>query len=350
MTRRTRTILSLAVVSIVILTLLFVNRSRLAAGAERMTAKLPVVSVTRAMRASVPFRLSSIGVLQASRDVPVIAETQGKVLSRYVDVGDVVRKGDPLVKVDTLLKYAAFIAAKTAFVKSENDLKRFTALHTQGNLSDNELELAALNARSVEAQYLVAKRQYEDALICAPVSGEIAERSVDAGMMVAPGMSVATIVNIAQLKVIVGVAESQISHVHKGMRVAVSVDAHAGRIYEGTVSHIAPKASESLLFPVEIVIANDPGHSLRAGMTAHIEFNHTATGEVLLVPRIALVGSARGGKIYVVENGIVHVRSITAGNEYGNDIEVLSGLREGDVVVTVGTNTIQDGVAVAVAP
>jgi RND family efflux transporter MFP subunit len=288
-------------------------------------------------------------VLQAYNDVPVIAETQGKILSCYTDVGDYVRSGDPIVKVDTLLKYAAFVAAKTAYVKAENDLTRFKTLYNQGNLSGNELELAVLNFRSTEAQYLVAKRQYEDATIYAPISGEIAERTVNVGMMVVPGAQVATIVDVARLKATITVSENKVSKIKKGMRASVFTEAYPGNNFNGLVKYIGPKAGESLLFPVEIVISNNRQYPLKAGMTAHISLNETMADHALLIPRIALLGSVREGKIYIVENNIARIRQVTVGNEYDSYVEILSGLQEGDAVITVGTNTVRDGVQVTVA-
>ncbi len=343
MKTRTSLLLISAAGAAAIITLLFINRSRLDAGAERIAVKPSSVSVAAATRKAVPVRLTSVGVLQAYSDVPIIAETQGKVLRRYADVGDHVRAGAPIVAVDTLLKYAAFVAAKTAYVKAESDLARFTALHEQGNTSNSELEVAALNVRSFEAQYLVARRQYEDAVICAPISGEIAERNVDVGMMVTPGASIAVIVDVSRLKITIAVSEHVISRITKGMHVSASVDAYAGERFAGIVQSVAPKAGESLLFPVTIVIPNNRVFPLKAGMTARITFDDVTAGTPMLIPRTALLGSAREGQVFVVRDGVAHVRSVAVGGEYGADIEVLSGLADGDKVVTAGKTTIRDG-------
>jgi RND family efflux transporter MFP subunit len=200
----------------------------------------------------------------------------------------------------------------------------------------------------VEAQYLVAKRQYEDAIICAPISGEIAERTVNKGMMVAPGAQVATIVDVVRLKATISVAENKISQIKKGMQVSASVEAYPGRTFNGIIKYIGPKAGESLLFPVEIIIPNNRQYPLKAGMTARINLNVTAAYTALLIPRIALLGSMRDAKVYVVENNIAHIRQITVGNEFDFNIEILSGIKEGDAVITVGTNTVRDGATVTI--
>jgi membrane fusion protein, multidrug efflux system len=348
MKSRTQLLLLIAAVAAAIVVLLFVNKSRLDASADRIDAKPAAVTVVRATRQVVPVHLSSIGVLRAYSDVPVIAETQGKVLKRYVDVGDVIRAGAPIVKVDTLVKYAAFVAAKTAYAKAKSDLARFKALHDEGNTSNSEVELAELNVRSAEAQYQVARRQYEDADICAPISGEVAERSVDVGMMVTPGATIAVVVDVSRLKITIAVSENDISRIRKGMSVSATLDAYPGTRFSGIVQFIAPKASESLLFPVQIVIPNNRQFPLKAGMTARITFDMVTEEHALLIPRTALVGSAREGKVFVVENNIACLRSVTVGGEYGLDVAVRTGLSEGERVVTVGKNTIRAGAPVTI--
>jgi RND family efflux transporter MFP subunit len=348
MKTKTQLLLLAALAAAVIVTLLVINKSRLDASATRIDAPPATVTVTEAIRRAVPMHMSSVGVIHAYQDVPVIAETQGKVLRRYVDVGEYIHTGAPLFKVDTLLKYAAFVAAKAAYAKAESDLLRFTALHEQGNTSNNELELVALNVRAAEAQYEVARRQYEDAIIRAPISGEIAERSVDVGMMVTPGASVAVLVDVSRLKITLAVAENIIPRIKKGMTVSAAVEAYPGTKFTGIVQYIGPKAGESLLFPVQCIIPNSRQFPLKAGMTARITFSCAASGHALLIPRTALVGSAREGTVFVVNGNVAHLRSVTVGSEYGAEIEVLSGIAEGDRVVTVGKNTIRDGAPVTI--
>lgn len=327
---------------------LFINKSRLDANTEHIAAKPAAISVAQAVRKSIPLQLSSIGVLRAYNDIPVIAETQGKVLRRFVDVGDHVRAGDPIVKVDTLLKYATYVAAKTVYVKAESDLARFKALHAQGNISISELELAGLNSKSAHAQYLVAKRQYEDADICAPISGEIAERAVDVGMIVSAGAVIASIVDVSRLKITITVAENIVSRIKKGMAVTATVEAFPGAAFEGIVMYVGPKANESLLFPIEIVIPNSRKFPLKPGMTASIVFTSVTAAQTLMIPRASLVGSAREASVFLVANNRVHLRSVSIGREYGFDVEVLSGIVSGDSVVVVGKNTVHDNAPVTI--
>jgi membrane fusion protein, multidrug efflux system len=332
----------------VILSILFFNKSRLDASTERISMNPSTVSVARAVRQAVQLQLNTVGVLQAYSDVPVIAETQGKVLQCYVHVGDYVHAGTPILKVDTLLKYAAFVAAKTAYAKAELDLARFKSLHEQNNVSSNDLELATLNFRSAEAQYFVAKRQYEDAVIRAPIAGEIAEHTVHVGMMVAPGASVATIVDVSRLKTTIAVAENKIARIKKGMQVSIALATYPGVRFYGTVKYIGPKASDALLFPVEIQVPNNNQYPLRAGMTAAISINEALGETALLIPRVALLGSSRQGKVYVIENNCARLRSVAVRDEVGELVEIVSGLREGESVVTIGTNTIRDGAQVLI--
>ncbi len=343
---RMKILLVLTVVAAAIGTLLFVNRERLSASAGVVSAKPSVVTVVAARTRPVPLDFSGVGVLKAVNDVPVIVETQGRVIKRYVDVGMHVHAGQPMFKVDTLLKYAAFTSAFATYAKAKSDLARFGVLREQGNLSSNDLELAELNCKSAEAEYLVAKRQYEDATIRAPIAGVVADRSLDVGMMVMPGIPIATIVDISRLKLTASVPENVVIRMRRGGSVSLAVDALPGTVFPGRISFIGPKAGEALLFPVEVVVANTPGCTLKAGMTGRARFYDSSATAVLVIPRLALIGSAREGVVYVLEESRIHRRTITVGGEHDGVVEVIAGLKDGERVVTIGKNTIRDGAVV----
>lgn len=340
--------LSLFGIASVIGALLLNNKATLDSKVEAAVFRPVAVSVATATRKKIHRELKTIGVIQAYRDVPIIAETQGRVLEKYAELGDHLAPGAPIVKVDTLLKYAACIAAKVNYEKAKKDVERYEALHREGNVSTADLESTVLALRAMEAQYLVAKRQYEDAIIRTPIAGIIAERNVDVGMMVQQGMSVATVVDISRLKVSVSVAEKDASKLKKGSIVEISTDVYPGVTFEGRANFVGPKSSESRMFPVEIVIPNSAAYPLKAGMMAHVVFPSIEERRALVVPRLALVESSRRAHVYVVENDAVHLRTILTGTEFNTDIEVLEGLQEGETVVVSGQQNLRDSTRITI--
>ncbi|HYD92186.1 MAG TPA: efflux transporter periplasmic adaptor subunit, partial [Flavobacterium sp.] len=119
--------------------------------------------------------------------------------------------------------------------------------------------------------------------------------------------------------------------------------------FKGKITFIAPKADESLNFPVEIEIANTEGSELKAGMYGSAIFGKgKAQQSVLTVPRTAFVGGVGNNQIFVVKDSVAQLAKVTSGRIFGEEVEILDGLKEGDVVVTSGQINLQDGTKVSV--
>jgi RND family efflux transporter MFP subunit len=159
-------------------------------------------------------------------------------------------------------------------------------------------------------------------------------------------MSVGNIVDISRLKVKVNVSERDVVRLRAGELVTIKSDVYHGVTYSGRVETIGAKGDEAHTYPVEIYVTNDPRSPLKAGMFARVEFTSLSGQELLTLPRIALLGSARDAKVYVVENGIARLRNIVVGAEFGSYASIVSGLSPGERVVINGQNTLFDGVAV----
>jgi RND family efflux transporter MFP subunit len=114
--------------------------------------------------------------------------------------------------------------------------------------------------------------------------------------------------------------------------------------YGGTVTFIAPKADNSLNFPIEIEIASNPGNQLKAGMYGTAVFSFGNTAPVIVIPRTAFVGSVSTNQVFVVENGnTARLRKVIAGRVLGDKVEVLQGLNEGETIITSGQINLSDG-------
>ena len=106
--------------------------------------------------------------------------------------------------------------------------------------------------------------------------------------------------------------------------------------FSGRVSFIAPKADNSLNFPVEIEVSNNTGNPLRAGMYGTAIFDFPQQNASLTVPRTAFVGSVNSNKVYVLEGNKAIERRVTAGRTFGERVEILDGLKAGETVITSG--------------
>lgn len=331
-----------------IVAILFYNKSKLEAKASKTGIDFFYVSTQEVGQEKISEDISLVGTITANNDVNIVSETQGKVIGVETKVGDYKSSGSVLIQVDDELKKAGLMSAEANYEKAKKDYERFQTLYKQKATTDAQLDAAKLAYSSAEASYIIAKRQFNDTKIKTPISGVVTARNVDMGSMVQPGMVIANVVDISKLKVKINVAESDAFKLKVGDSVDVTTDVYPGVTFNGKVETISAKADEAHTYPVEIVIVNENNHPLKAGMFARVGFNTLIGKESLVIPRAALVGSVKNPKVFVVENGFAKQRDVVLGVAAGTDVQVLSGLKENESIVTNGQNNLTDGAKVKV--
>lgn len=327
------------------------NGSQTPGSAKSGIATAYSVSVVTASKQNVVNNFSLIGTIVANNDVVIISETSGRVVKVNAEVGEFKTAGSVLVEVDAELKEANFKTAEMSYQKAKNDLERFESLLKENSISQSQIEQARWSYQAAEAQYIVARRQLKDTKITTPISGIVTSRMVDVGSMVmgAPQATViANVVDISRLKVKISVSEKDVFKLSVGDNVEVTTDIYPGVVFEGRVATIAAKGDEAHTYPVEVRIENSKQHPLKAGMFGRVNFSLKNQKNNIIIPREAIVGSIRDAKVYVVDSGIAKLRSVSVGTENGTNVEIVSGLQEGETVVVYGKNNLKDNAAVVV--
>ena len=308
------------------------------------------VSVIPAARKDVTDSFSQVGTIVAYNDVAVVSETSGRVVKVDAEVGDYKKAGAVLVEVDSELKEAAYKAANVTYEKAKKDLERYEALYKEGSISDTQIEQARWSAQTAESQYIVARRQLNDTKITTPISGIVTARYVNVGTMVmgAPqATTIANVVDISQLKVKVNVAEKDVIRLKVGEKVDVTTDVFPSDVFTGSIFSISSKGDDGHTYPVEVVLKNSK-QQLKAGMFGRVMFTPKSAGNLIVIPREAIVGSIKDASIYVVTNNVAKIRPVVVGKEAGTNIEILSGLQEGEQVVINGQNNLSDNAPVII--
>jgi membrane fusion protein, multidrug efflux system len=308
------------------------------------------VSVVTAMKKDVTDSFSQVGTIVAYNDVAILSETSGRVVKVRAEVGDYKPAGSVLVEVDSELREAAYKTANVTYEKAKKDLDRYEALYKEGSISDSQIEQARWSFQVAEAQYIVARRQLNDTKITTPISGIITARYVNIGTMVmsAPAATViANVVDISRLKVKVTVAEKDVIRLKVGEKVDVTTDVYPGSVFTGSIFSISSKGDDGHTYPVEVVLKNSK-LQLKAGMFARVMFMPKSSGNLIVIPRESIVGSLKDATVYVINNNVAKLRSVVVGKEIGKNVEILSGLQEGELVVLNGQNNLSDGASVIV--
>lgn len=346
--KRTKLISGVLIAFAVIVLVLLNNRSKMQARSKTDEVRFLPVTTEPVAREKLSETVSLVGTITANNDVAILSETQGKVVKVLASVGDYLNAGDTIVQVDDELKRASYATAEVNYEKANKDMERYELLVKDSSVSDTQLEAARLAFKTAEAQYIIARRQYNDTKIKSPISGVLSARPVDIGTMVQDKSMVANVVDISRLKVKLNVSEQDVFRMKVGDKVEVETDVYPGVTFEGTVSTISSKADDAHTYPVEVVLGNNPKHPLKSGMFGRVNFVSIQDHESVVIPRQALIGSTKKPQVYVVANGIARLRDIVAGPQVGTNLEVLSGLKESESIVVSGQNNLKDSVAVTV--
>ncbi len=332
------------------------------ADAAKAQASATPVELAAAAIADIEETISAVGTVEAMRDVMVSSETAGRVIAVNVNVGDFVRKGQTLVQVDAELKEVAvqqaraqLLAAKTNMEKAKKDFERTETLFASGDVADVEREGYRLAYHSAEAQYQsavagarYAGRQLADTRIASPVNGLVASRRVETGEMVTPGRDVANIVDIASVKVGLSIPEDDVVKLRVGQKTTVKIDAYPGEQFEGKVHTISAKSGSpnGHSYPVEILIQNRQASPLKVGMFARVDIRASAASGVVTIAKEALLEENGKTSVFVAENGLARSRPVKIGLQGETLVQVLDGIRKGDLVVTFGHKTLKDGATI----
>ena len=287
------------------------------------------------------------GSFEPQRENRIAAETSGKVVFVGVQEGDVVRAGQVLARVDNATIQLQIEAAQVQLDGIMADVDRYSALAKAEAVPGVNLEKALIQKRSLEVQLKTLRDQLARTTLTAPFSGVVTQRFFDLGSVLAPGAALVQLADISGLKLTIAVPEKEVLLFRPGQPMKVAVDAYPGVGFPGKVNLVGVQADAAHNFPVEVLLSNSAAHPLKAGMFGTLEFQHEVKKAVPALPRSALVGTTKEPRVYVVENGKALLRNLVLGGASDDYYEVLSGLQEGDQVVTSGQINLSDGAAVA---
>lgn len=210
-----------------------------------------------------------------------------------------------------------------------------------------DFEQARIGIRQAEAALDLANLQLAETTIEAPFDGVVTELFIEEGSRVGPQTSVLRLVS-KELEAVVDVQESLISQVEAGQSASLQVTAYPNQDFPGVVTSVAPTADpETRTFPVKVTPSKG-AELLRGGMFAEVTILAQEKTNTLLVPRAAVVQDGSDPYVYVVRGDVAERQPVTTGLFDTDRVEILAGLKEGDVVVTAGQPNLSEGVGVVV--
>jgi RND family efflux transporter MFP subunit len=342
------TIVAVVLVFAGMVALLVANKKKIAdetAAIVGMDSHIPVQTIKVTTEAfSVNF--ASNGIAQAVKELNFVSNTQGRVVKIMAEKGDKVHQDQVLLKVDSELLEADYTAAKAAYEQMMLDEQRFTRSKEAGGVTQQQLDNIRTQLLAAESRMARARRMMEDATVKAPIAGTINMRYVEEGSLIAPNVPLFDIVSDSRLKVTCNVPESKVRLLSEGQTVTATTSTLPGKTFTGTIGFIGVKTDRGLNYPIEIIL--DENEELLIGMYMKVQFAADEQHSAILIPRKAIVGSAKSADVYTVADGKAYRHEVTLGKMVGNRVEVLSGLSDGDEVIVAGIMNIADGTEVTV--
>jgi RND family efflux transporter MFP subunit len=291
--------------------------------------------------------VTAAGSLSSRNSSVLSSKVMGRVVHLSVQEGDHVAAGKLLIKLDSGEITAQAIMAQATYNNARLQYNRIKSLYDATASTQMEMEQATLGFENAQAGLQAAKAMESYTIITAPISGQIVEKRINVGEMALPGQPLIKIEDNRNLRLEVTVKEQDILFIQPGKPVKVRIDAMPGAEISGTVSQVVQASDvRTHSFIVKIYIPANKG--LVTGMYGKAYFP-VGKREAILVPKSAVVEMSGVTGVYLVsaERGAMF-QMIQVGEEHGNFVEVLTGLKKGDRVISDKHLGILDGKQVAV--
>lgn len=288
------------------------------------------------------------GVIDADENIIVYGEESGKVISLYVEVGDRVRAGQLLARIDDTKTKANLAQAEANLSLAKVNYDRQLALYNQQVIAKAQFDAAESQYKQAKAQYDFNKKKHDNTYLRSPINGSVGARLIKKGEFFSAGQSgkpAFTIINFDKIIIPLGVSEKYIVKIAKGKEAKVTVDSMPHRTFVGKVSSIGLLADFSTgTFPVKIEVPNKE-HVLKAGMIARVEIGTDYFRDATVIPIHALVEKSDKKGVFLLNDvkNMVFFKEVQIGFEFEDKLMIKKGLRFGDKVIVKGQDKIVAG-------
>jgi RND family efflux transporter MFP subunit len=319
------------------------------------------VKVYEVKRQKISEKLFYTGLIEARKKIVINPDIGGKIDKIYVEAGDRVQAGQILAELDTrairlqLEQAQAQMAVSEASHKdAQLNLERWERLRKESAVSDQQYEQVKLAFEAAESQLAqaratvnLAKYNLDVSIMEAPFPGIIASRNADVGDVINPMMGgfgaasgVMTLMDFSVVKIMIELSQKDVTRIQKGQDASLAIAAYPDKLFHGKVM-VVNQAADSLSkkFKVEVYIDNAE-LMLKPNTFGDVVLEVSSHAEALVIPQAAVL---QNNHVFVVEGDKAVKRDIRIGLQNADLLEVLEGLKPGDLVVIEGNFGLEDG-------
>ena len=307
-----------------------------------------VVEVARAETATLTDEVSAVGSLKSNHGVMLRPEVSGRIARLGFTDGQRVKRGQLLVQLDDTLQQAQLKQAEAQASIARTNLQRSRELLGQGFISQSAVDQNAASLEVAEAQVALARAQVSRMKVIAPFDGTAGLKLVDAGDYVKDGADIVNIEDLSSLTVQFALPERTIDRLRAGQAVEVTLDALPGRKFAGRVLAVDSQVDANGRAMQVLAQVSNPDSLLKPGMFARPRVVFSVREAAVVVPEEALVPVGTQRVIFKVARGpdgkpVSQRIEARIGLRLPGKVEILSGLKAGDTVVTAGHARLMRG-------
>lgn len=298
--------------------------------------------------------LSSVGTLTAVQGVNVAAETAGKVTKISFESGVAVKKGDLLIQQDVSSEEAQLPGALSQLALNRANLKRVEQLLKDGIISRSDHDLAVANSAQAQSQVDTIRAAIAKKTIRAPFSGQLGIRQINLGQILREGDQIVTLQALDPMYIDFSLPQQDLSRIKHGLTVTISGDALGSETLVGKISAVTPLVDqETRNVKIRATLVNKSG-KLRPGMFVNVSVGLPTRQKVLIVPTTAVLYAPYSDSVFVVEKSkdgkgmALRQQFVKLGEKRGDFVMVLSGVKEGETVVSTAVFKLRNGQSVVV--
>lgn len=306
------------------------------------TATVSIASVSRELATN---QIELVGTVEAVQQAEISSKISGNILEIPVDLGSHIKKGDLLVRLGADEISAQVQQAEAQLEQAQRNLTREEKLLKKNAATPETVKSLKDTVRIAQAAFLETQTMLKYTIISAPFDGIVTKKPANAGDLATPGKPLLRIEGENNLQILTDIPEAMINNIQTGDILHATIPATGSEV-SGVVTEVSPTADpSSRTTPIKIKIKTGP--KLRSGQFARVALTLEQT-ETYAIPPSAIVPYGQLERVFIVKDNKAQLRLVRTGVTFlGGDgtpyIEILSGLSEGEEVITSGNNNLQSG-------
>lgn len=288
------------------------------------------------------------GTVEESTGTSLSFSVPGTINKVCVKTGDRVVKGQIIASVDTTVIKSSYNAAKAALDQAQDAYNRLKLLHDEKSLADIKWVDIQSKLQQAQAMERMAKKNLKDCYLRAPFNGVVAEKKMETGQNVVPGIPVAKIVTMQQIKVNVSVPEDDIKDIQIGDKAVLRLQSDGDGFIEGSVVEKAVVANPlSRSYEVKISVDNKDNKLLPGMVTeTYITGSNNEISGVILPANVIQIDERNNNFVWINNGGKASKRFVTCGLYTAEGIVISEGISKGDEVIISGQQKVSEGSAI----